>query len=101
VGDAVTHSNNQGRCRHRFHTDCILSWLASKADHLCPCCRQEFVAPPRPIVPPPLDRAAAGANDSNDNRAGVDDSTTQASSSVGSFRDRLRRAVEFGLFGAR
>ena len=41
VGDEVTWSPEEV-CQHAFHRDCIVSWLAKKSEHLCPCCRQCF-----------------------------------------------------------
>lgn len=41
VGDSITWSPEE-QCQHAFHSDCIVSWLAKKREHLCPCCRQEF-----------------------------------------------------------
>lgn len=41
VGDRVSWSPHE-HCPHAFHYDCIVSWLAKKREHLCPCCRQEF-----------------------------------------------------------
>ena len=41
VGDTVSWSPHE-HCPHAFHRDCIVSWLAKKREHLCPCCRQEF-----------------------------------------------------------
>jgi len=32
-------------CPHVYHKHCMLAWLASRCDHLCPFCRQPFVDP--------------------------------------------------------
>ena len=36
-------SSNNPLCRHLYHEDCIVSWLAPKAQWLCPICRQDFI----------------------------------------------------------
>ena len=41
-GDIVMRSVDQDKCRHVFHEECMLSWLVSERDSLCPCCRQPF-----------------------------------------------------------
>jgi septum formation inhibitor MinC len=42
AGDYVSWSPELA-CQHAFHHDCIASWLSKKRQHLCPCCRQEFI----------------------------------------------------------
>jgi hypothetical protein len=29
-------------CKHAFHSECIIPWLAKKEETKCPCCRQDF-----------------------------------------------------------
>lgn len=41
VGDEVRASRNI-QCRHLFHSDCIVLWLANQ--DLCPVCRQDFLS---------------------------------------------------------
>jgi hypothetical protein len=41
VGDEVRASRNS-QCRHLFHSDCIVLWLANQ--DLCPVCRQDFLS---------------------------------------------------------
>ncbi|XP_020105154.1 probable E3 ubiquitin-protein ligase RHY1A [Ananas comosus] len=36
-------------CSHRYHSDCVLPWLAAHPD--CPCCRASVVPPPSLHVP--------------------------------------------------
>ena len=43
AGDAVMHSKDVQECRHVFHQECIVSWLATQSTSVCPCCRQEFL----------------------------------------------------------
>eukprot|EP00980_Cylindrotheca_fusiformis_P008136 scaffold1727_cov133-Cylindrotheca_fusiformis.AAC.39 len=40
-GDSVAWSK-EDTCKHAFHTECIIQWLAKKEDPKCPCCRQDF-----------------------------------------------------------
>lgn len=40
-GDAVAWSK-EATCKHAFHSECIIPWLAKNDDPKCPCCRQEF-----------------------------------------------------------
>jgi hypothetical protein len=40
-GDLFAHANN-AMCRHVFHEPCIVSWLVTRQNALCPCCRQPF-----------------------------------------------------------
>lgn len=41
-GDSVMKSVDQTQCWHLFHENCMLPWLLSETDALCPCCRQPF-----------------------------------------------------------
>lgn len=41
VGDEVRASRNS-QCRHLFHNDCIMLWLANQ--DCCPVCRQDFLS---------------------------------------------------------
>jgi len=40
-GDVVAFAQKQ-QCKHAFHKDCIVPWLAKKNEPKCPCCRQDF-----------------------------------------------------------
>jgi hypothetical protein len=59
VGDRVSWSPHE-HCPHAFHYDCIVSWLAKKREHLCPCCRQEFCTFESEAAPAP--NALVGAS---------------------------------------
>jgi hypothetical protein len=41
-GDNCMHSTNPLLCPHVFHNVCILNWLISRPESLCPSCRQPF-----------------------------------------------------------
>lgn len=41
-GDAVMHADESSNCRHLYHRDCAVSFLATQTTSLCPCCRQPF-----------------------------------------------------------
>lgn len=49
VGSEVTwaYASSQ-KCTHAFHKDCIMNWILTKEEALCPCCRDEFI--PEPIM---------------------------------------------------
>jgi hypothetical protein len=40
-GDVVAWST-EASCKHAFHSDCIIPWVAKKEEPKCPCCRQDF-----------------------------------------------------------
>jgi hypothetical protein len=40
-GDVVAWST-EASCKHAFHSDCIIPWLAKKEEPECACCRQDF-----------------------------------------------------------
>jgi len=40
-GDQVAWSGEE-HCKHAFHRECIIPWLAKKEEPKCPCCRQDF-----------------------------------------------------------
>uniref|UniRef100_A0A7S2UJ40 RING-type domain-containing protein n=1 Tax=Attheya septentrionalis TaxID=420275 RepID=A0A7S2UJ40_9STRA len=54
IGSSVTWSplvegeGNLPPCRHAFHTECIVTWLAKNNESAmqCPCCRQNFISLP-------------------------------------------------------
>ena len=39
-GEQIAFSNNEGKCRHAYHVDCILEWLMDHDD--CPTCREQY-----------------------------------------------------------
>eukprot|EP00538_Stauroneis_constricta_P000791 CAMPEP_0119561444 /NCGR_PEP_ID=MMETSP1352-20130426/17646_1 /TAXON_ID=265584 /ORGANISM="Stauroneis constricta, Strain CCMP1120" /LENGTH=521 /DNA_ID=CAMNT_0007609653 /DNA_START=633 /DNA_END=2198 /DNA_ORIENTATION=+ len=41
AGDTVAHAWDDS-CPHVFHEDCIVMWLITQQQPLCPCCRQHF-----------------------------------------------------------
>ena len=41
-GDEVVRSSNP-LCKHVFHQQCLVQWLESRNDPLCPCCRQPYL----------------------------------------------------------
>lgn len=40
-GDQVAWSGEEC-CKHAFHSECIIPWLAKKSEPKCPCCRQDY-----------------------------------------------------------
>jgi hypothetical protein len=41
TGDQVAWSREEV-CKHAFHGECIIPWLAKKNEPKCPCCRQDY-----------------------------------------------------------
>jgi hypothetical protein len=41
IGDQVAWSREEV-CKHAFHGECIIPWLAKKNEPKCPCCRQDY-----------------------------------------------------------
>lgn len=43
VGDDVTWSKNTPECRHVFHEECLMEWLAHPDHNNCPSCRVQII----------------------------------------------------------
>ena len=39
--DLISYSRTQKKCKHTFHTQCILLWLCKQDE--CPCCRRPLI----------------------------------------------------------
>lgn len=91
-GDQVVRSSNPV-CKHEFHLNCLVEWLASKQVDSCPYCRQPFLQCSVIVGSdsPPNSQAALSTEPSeSDETEGEANFDTVANSGDGTGQDRTQ-----------